>query len=126
MTDYVVLLPGNEDTWAETPEEQKQAVYAKHGEFAKALAERGHTVTGGAELTHSRGARVVRRSGAGSGIAVTEGPYAESVEQLTGFYLISSDDLDDLLEVCGILADGDGPVEVRACMPGSDADASGA
>ena len=117
MTDYVVLLPGNEDTWAATPEERKQAVYAKHGEFQKALADRGHTMTGGAELTHSKDARVVRRSA--DGIAVTHGPYAESVEQLTGFYIVASDDLDDLLDVVGILADGDGPVEVRACVPGS-------
>lgn len=114
MTDYVVLLPGNEDTWAATPDEERQRVYAKHGEFAKALADRGHQVTGGAELTHSRETRVVHASGA----AVTEGPYAESAEQLTGFYLIRSDDLDDLTEVCRILADGDGAVEIRACVPG--------
>ena len=117
MTDYIVLLPGNEDTWAGTPEEERQRVYAKHGEFAKALADRGHHVTGGAELTHSREARVVRRSPTGHD--VTEGPYAETAEQLTGFYVISSNDLDDLLDACGILADDDGPVEVRACVAGS-------
>jgi len=117
MTDYVVLLPGNEDTWAATPEEERQRVYAKHGEFAKALADRGHVVTGGAELPPSREARVVRRSATGHD--VPEGPYAESAEQLTGFYLIQSDHLDDLLDVCAILADGDGPVEVRACVAGS-------
>ena len=48
---------------------------------------------------------------------VTDGPYAETVEQLTGFYVVRSDDLDDLLDVCGVLADGDGAVEVRACVP---------
>ena len=117
MTDYVVLLPGNEDAWAATPAEERQRVYARHEEFARALAERGHKVSGGSELTHSREARVVRRTD--SGFDVTEGPYAESTEQLTGFYLVESDDLDDLLDVCGILADGDGPVEVRACVGGS-------
>jgi hypothetical protein len=116
MTDYVVLLPGNEDTWAATPEDERQRVYARHAEFAAALAERGHKVTGGAELTHSREAHVVRRTGGET--AVTAGPYAETTEQLTGFYLVQSDDLDDLLEVCAILADGDGPVEVRACVEG--------
>ena len=114
MTRYVVLLPGNEDTWEAASEEQRSAVYARHGEFARALAERGHTVTGGAELTHSRQARVVRRTDAG--IAVTEGPYAETVEQLTGFYVVETDDLDDLLEVCAILADAEGAVEVRATV----------
>jgi hypothetical protein len=46
-------------------------------------------------------------------VSVTDGPYAETVEQLTGFYLVESDDLDDLLNVCGLVSEGD-PVEVRA------------
>lgn len=118
MTGYVVLLPGDETAWEEASAETRSATYAKHGEFARALAARGHTVTGGAELTHSREARVVRRTD--TGVRVTEGPYAESVEQLTGFYVVETDDLDDLLEVCGILAEGDGPVEVRAVVGGAD------
>jgi hypothetical protein len=118
MTTYVVLLPGDEATWEAVSEEQRSAVYAKHGEFARRLGERGHTITGGAELTHSREAKVVRRTA--SGIAVTDGPYAETVEQLTGYYVVETDDLEDLLEVCGILADGDGPVEVRATVGGAD------
>ena len=117
MTTYAVLLPGDEATWESASEEQRAAMYAKHGEFARLLEERGHKVTGGAELTHSRGAKVVRRSGAG--ITVTDGPYAETVEQLTGFYTIETDDLDDLLEVVGVLADGHA-VEVRAAVGGAD------
>ena len=118
MSTYVVLLPGHEDTWEAATEEHRSAMYAKHGEFARLLAERGHKITGGAELTHSRDARVVRRSG--DGIAVTEGPYAETVEQLTGYYVVDTDDLDDLLEVCGVLADAEGAVEVRAAVGGAD------
>jgi hypothetical protein len=118
MTTYVVLLPGNEDTWESASEEHRAAMYAKHGEFARVLAERGHTITGGAELTHSRDARVVRRNG--DGVAVTEGPYAETVEQLTGFYVVETDDLDDLLDVVGILADAEGAVEVRTAVGGAD------
>ncbi|HYF73504.1 MAG TPA: YciI family protein [Nocardioides sp.] len=116
MTEYVVLLPGDESRWEAASEAERAAVYARHGEFARMLAERGHTVTGGAELTHSRTAKVVRRDG--SGITITDGPYAETVEQLSGYYVVESDDLDDLLEVCGILADGDGAVEVRAVVSG--------
>ena len=114
MTTYVVLLPGNEDTWASASEEQRAATYAQHGEFARMLGERGHTITGGAELAHSREARVVRRDG--DSVSVTDGPYAETVEQLTGFYIVESDDLDDLLEVCGVLAGAEGGVEVRGTV----------
>ncbi|GAA4709229.1 YciI family protein [Nocardioides conyzicola] len=111
MTTYVILLPGNEDTWASATEEERAATYAHHGEFARMLGERGHTITGGAELTHSRESRVVRAGG-----EVTDGPYAETVEQLTGFYVVETDDLDDLLAVCGFLAGAEGAVEVRAAM----------
>ncbi|MBB6628641.1 transcription initiation protein [Nocardioides sp. KIGAM211] len=114
MTEYVVLLPGNESAWESATEEQRSETYARHGEFARLLAERGHTVTGGSELTHSRGARVVRSGG--DGVVVTEGPYAETVEQLTGFYVVDTDDLDDLLQVAGVLAGVEGAVEVRGTV----------
>ena len=117
MTTYVVLLPGDENTWESATEEHRAATYAKRGEFARVLADRGHTITGGAELSHSREARVVRRDD--DGVAVTDGPYAETVEQLTGFYVVDTDDLDDLLEVVGVLADAEGAVEVRAAVGGS-------
>ena len=51
--------------------------------------------------------------------SVTDGPYAETVEQLTGFYIVASDDLDDLIEVCKILGRGEGVIEIRAAAGGS-------
>jgi hypothetical protein len=114
MTEYAILLPGDEAAWATATPEQREATYGRHREFAQALEARGHKVVGGAELVHSSAARTVRASGGGH--AVTEGPYAESVEQLTGFYLVASDDLDDLTEVAKILADAEGGVEIRACV----------
>ena len=114
MTDYMILLPGDESTWEAADEAARATMYARHTEFAKTLEERGHTVTGGAELAHSKTARTVRT--ADGAITVTDGPYAETVEQLTGFYLVRSENLDDLLDVCRILADKDGGIEVRACV----------
>jgi hypothetical protein len=113
MTQYVILLPGNEAVWQEATEEQREQMYDRHRRFMDLLGERGHTITGGAELTPSREARVVR--GGLDAVTVSEGPYAETVEQLTGFYSVESSDLDDLLKVCGLLA-GSGAVEVRAAV----------
>lgn len=121
MTEYAVLLPGDEARWAATSDADKAAMYERHARFAAMLAERGHQVTGGAELTHSSGARVVRRDG--DALLVTDGPYAETVEQLTGFYVVQSEDLDDLLEVVGFLAGGEGAIEVRACVDHSGGNA---
>jgi hypothetical protein len=118
MTTYAVLLPGDESYWDTASADERQAGYARHEAFAKALAERGHTITGGAELTHSRNTVVLRRSG--DDLAVTEGPYAETVEQLTGFYLVQTDDRDDLIEVCKILSPLEGGIEVRECVDHSE------
>jgi hypothetical protein len=115
MTTYVVLLPGDESTWESATPEQRAGIYETHGRFAALLEQRGHKITGGAQLTHSRDAKQVRRGAAGDAL-VSDGPYAETVEQLTGFYLVESDDLDDLLDVCALLANGTAPVEVRATV----------
>jgi hypothetical protein len=113
VTTYAVLLPGDESVWENATPEQRRAAYDRHGRFAALLAERGHRVVGGAELTHSREALVVR--GDLDRVTVTQGPYAETVEQLTGFYLVRSDDVEDLARVCGLLAGSDA-VEIRACV----------
>jgi hypothetical protein len=113
-TEYAILLPGDESRWERATEAERAAMYARHEEFMRLLHERGHRITGGAELTHSRTARVVR--GTLDDVSVTEGPFAETVEQLSGFYLVATDDLDDLLRVCGLLAGPDG-LEVRALVP---------
>ena len=118
MSQYVVLLPGDEAEWEAAPEERRQATYAQHHEFAKRLEERGHRVTGGAELAHSREAKVLRTAPDGAQ-SITEGPYSEAVEQLTGFYLIDTSDLDDLLEVCKVLGKGEGVIEVREMKGGT-------
>jgi hypothetical protein len=118
MTEYVVLLPGDESQWEQTSQADKEAMYAIHSEFAKALEERGHKVTGGSELAHSREARVLRTDAVGNH-TVTEGPYAETVEQLTGFYIVESDDLDGLIDVCKILGRGEGAIEIRAAVGGT-------
>ena len=112
MTEYVVLLPGDEAEWEAAPGERRQATYTQHREFAQLLEERGHRVTGGAELAHSRETKLLRTDADGTQ-TVTDGPFAETVEQLTGFYLIDSPDLDDLLEVCKVLGKGEGVIEVR-------------
>jgi hypothetical protein len=117
MTQYIVLLPGDEAEWEAAPEEHRQATYAQHHEFAKLLEERGHRVTGGAELAHSRETKLLRTSADGTQ-TVTDGPFAETVEQLTGFYLIETDDLDDLLDACGILAGVESAIEVREMLTG--------
>ena len=113
MAEYVVLIVGDADRWWTTMDvDKRKAGYAEYARFGEELATRGHNVTGGAELhATSEGKRIPRGGG-----AVTEGPFTEVTEQVGGFYQVETDDLDDLLECCQIIAKvGDG-IEVRRCV----------
>lgn len=112
MGRYIVLLPGDEDAWEAATPQQRAEGYAAHERFAAALTERGHQIRGGAELAHSRTARSIRRQPDGSTV-VTDGPFAETVEQLTGFYDIESDDLHDLVAICRELVGAGESIELR-------------
>lgn len=111
MTDYLITIPGDQAVWDARTDAENHAVGQRHREFAERLAERGHRVLGAAELEHVKAARVVRRTA--DGYSVTEGPYTESVEQVGGYYIVASEDLEDLLDVCGFLAEIEPVVEVR-------------
>jgi len=91
-----------------TPEERSHG-YAEYARFSKELVERGHQITGGAELHATSEAK---RLAPGTG-AVTEGPFAETTEQVGGFFTVETDDVDDVLDCCKILtAIGEG-IEIR-------------
>jgi hypothetical protein len=65
-----------------------------------------------AGLRPASSATVVR--GTGSGVSMTDGPYAESKEQMGGFWVIEAPDLDAALEWAGKATIAcEGPVEVR-------------
>ncbi len=113
MTDYILLIPTDEAAWEASSQAEKDAMYARHREFGEALAARGHKVTSGAELSPSSETMVI--TGDRDDVVVTEGPYAEAAEQLSGFYLIDTDDVDDLVRCVGILAEGEKGLELRRC-----------
>ncbi|MEP9382615.1 YciI family protein [Nocardioides cheoyonin] len=119
MARYIILLPEGEARWEAASPEEKAAGYEVHGKFAALLAERGHTITSGAELTHSRHTTTVHKSG--DGFTVTEGPYAEATEHVTGFYAVETDDLDDLVECCKVLADLEQTLEIRPVVEHGEA-----
>ncbi len=103
---YVLLLHGPEAVWlTATPADYERAM-ADHGAFTAACAEHGHRILGGEELMPSTESRVIRR--AEGAVAVSDGPFTELVEQLGGFYLIATRDLDDLATlVARLLQDGE-------------------
>ena len=113
MPQYVVMFPAdNEAEWeAGTPADQ-QATFDTDAEFAQQLAERGGAITGGAALAHSRSATTLRR-GPESRPLVTDGPFAETAEQISGFFTVTCDDHDALVDVAQVLLRAHAVVEIR-------------
>jgi len=118
MARYIILLPVGEARWAAASPEEKAAGYEAHAKFTALLAERGHQVNGGAELQPASATRTVTRTA--DGFSVTDGPYAEATEHVTGFYSVESDDLDDLVECCKLLAGHEEALEIRPVVDHSD------
>ena len=113
MSEYVVMFPAdNEEEAAARSQVERQVVFDTDFEFGQRLAARGGAVTGGAGLTPSSQARTLRR-GPTSDALVTEGPFAESVEQLSGFFIVTCDDFDALVEAARILPRAHPVVEIR-------------
>lgn len=113
MSDYVVLFPADHEAeWEAASEAERQATYDTDAEFRRLLEARGGRLTGGAGLAPSSTARTLRR-GPGTQAVVTEGPYAEAVEQLSGFFLVTCDDPDALVEAARVLVRAHPVVEIR-------------
>ena len=95
---YVIfnyVHPDDLAAWeAWTPEEQAADVERHRAWFGKW---REHVV-GGEELDMPRTVKTLRRGRQGEGIAVTDGPFVETKEQIGGFSVIEVDDLDAALE----------------------------
>jgi hypothetical protein len=106
----VALIYGDEAGWESLTEEEGKAVDAKHEEFQQSA---GSKVIGGAELAPTRSATTVRvRDGQ---TIVSDGPFAETKEQLGGFYLLDCDSIDEATQLAaGIPEAATGTIEVRA------------
>ncbi len=121
MTEYLITIPGDEAVWDARSDDDNRVVGEAHRAFVAGLTDRGHRVGAAGELTPLAQATVVRRTDRGT--IITDGPYAESSEQIGGFYVVDSDDLDDLLALVGDLARAEPVVEVRP-VRGRTSDAS--
>ncbi|MFI5042222.1 MAG: YciI family protein, partial [Acidimicrobiales bacterium] len=92
-----------------TPDAQRRV--AQVGAFNDELQRSGAWVFA-AGLHPASSATVVRA--AGGEVSMTDGPYAETKEQMGGFWVIEASDLDAALDLAGKAAAAcEGPIEVR-------------
>jgi hypothetical protein len=97
-----LVLMAEEDTWERwnaLSDAEQQDVFDSFTAFTEAVEERG-TVLAGEALDRAESARTVRP---GPGRPVTEGPFAETVEQLGGFWLVDLPDLETAVAAATLL-----------------------
>src|SRR5262249_32207604 len=91
---YALLIHGDETSWPRMSQAEQAAGMAAYMAYTEALSKAG-VLRGGERLRPSSSSTTVRLVDGKS--QVLDGPYAESKEQLGGFYLIEVADLDAAL-----------------------------
>jgi len=113
MTLYAAILYSADLDWTAPEQAEEMAQYGSFSETAAAV------IRGGAALYPTSTATTVRVTGGkGGDVLSTDGPYAETKEVLTGFYLLDCADLDEAVSrAAQIPAAWTGAVEVRPVIP---------
>jgi hypothetical protein len=108
---YLCLIYSTESQWETMPRAEYAAVRDEYFAFTEEIRGQGKCVAAEG-LQPTRTATTVRvRNGK---ISTTDGPFAETKEQLGGFYLIDAEDLNDAIQVASRIPSARyGAIEVR-------------
>ena len=108
---YLLLIYTSEQQDAQRTEEEQQANMDAYYAFTNEVREAG-VMVGGEALHPTTAATTVRvRSGQ---TASTDGPFAETKEQLGGYYMLDCDNLDEAIKwAAKIPGAKDGCIEIR-------------
>ena len=111
---YLCLIYGDESSRRTMPKEQMDTMMKEYGAFTEDIKRSGQYI-GGEPLQPTQTATTVRiRQGK---ISTTDGPFAETKEQLGGYYLINAKDLNEAIQVAARIPGARiGSVEVRPIM----------
>jgi len=108
---YMLLIYDEEQAWSKLSENERQQIYKEYGQLSGELKAAGQFVTG--SQLHPTSAATSVRVRDGKGI-VTDGPFAETREQLGGYFLIEAKDLDEATAIAARIPSARmGTIEVR-------------
>jgi hypothetical protein len=112
MSQYLMSVWHDEEYEVDFSSDEAQRLFAQVGAFNDELNAAGAWVFGGGLQPAS--SATVLRAATGGDVSMTDGPYAESKEQMGGFWVIEAADLDAALEWARKAATAcEGPVELR-------------
>ena len=107
---YLLLIYGNESYWQKVGPEQQKMV-GDYMEFTKSITASGH-YKGGNRLDFTSKATTVRMRDGKK--LITDGPFAETKEQLGGYYMVEAKDLDEAIAIAARIPGARvGSIEVR-------------
>ena len=101
---YAILCYHNEDVVMSWSKEEDDAVLAKRRRVQKELVDKGR-MGPAIRLMPTSAATTIRASG--SEQLVLDGPFAETQEQLLGFYVVDCDNLDEVVDFAKRMKEGE-------------------
>ncbi len=107
---YLCLIYENEKAWESKPQAELEAIMGEYFAFTEEIRSNGKLVAGEALQPTPTATTVRVRNGK---ISTTDGPYAETKEQLLGFYVLDCENLDDAIEAARPLVVEGGTMEIR-------------
>lgn len=111
---YMLMIYENEALMAERSAAEQQAIFGEYSAFSGELRDDGAFVAGDPLQPSSTATCVKVRNGKR---ITTDGPYAETKEQLGGYYLLNCKTLDEALAYAARIPTArDGVIEVRPVM----------
>jgi hypothetical protein len=108
---FMLLICHDEQTWNSRREDERQSIYAEYRELIDELKTNGKYLFGD-QLQPATTAQSVRvRNGEQ---LVTDGPFAETREQVGGFFMIEADSVDEAKSIAARIPSArTGTIEVR-------------
>jgi hypothetical protein len=108
---YMMLICNDEVAWEQRSEEVAAASMAEYGQFMEEMGAR-NVLQGGERLRPTGDATTVRvRDGK---LTTVDGPFAETKEQIGGYFVVDCKDLDEAIEIASKVPGArDGSIEVR-------------
>ncbi|EDM80824.1 hypothetical protein PPSIR1_27978 [Plesiocystis pacifica SIR-1] len=111
---FLLLIYENESIIANRDEQSQAQVIQAYAEYTKNIKDSGNYVGGDALEPVATATSVRIRGGERT---ITDGPFAETAEQLGGYYMVEAANLDEAIELAaGIPAAKTGCIEVRPVM----------
>jgi hypothetical protein len=111
---YMLLIYDRETDWAALSEKQRGELFQQYMAFTDGIRKSGHYVAGDPLQPIATATTVRVRSGK---TVSTDGPFAETREQLGGYYIVKGKNLDEATEIAARIPSARmGSIEVRPIM----------